>query len=436
VVISGVPGIGKTTLAEMLLYAHLEQGYEPVVIRGEVAEGKKLFKANAKQVFYYDDFLGQTFLGDRREYLGRNEDLAIVDFMDMVRRSGKSRFILTTREHILSTALQISERLAHSPMREYRCVLELSDYSYEQKARILYNHLYFSNLPGSYKEAILEGDFFLEIIKHEHFNPRLIEWLSTYGRLREVSPNTYQTHISVLLMSPENIWAHAFRTQISDAARHVLLCFYTLGEWIDIVDLEPAFLSLHRYSAAKYNQRIGPGDFRKSLQELDGAFLSYRAGHASYLNPSVREFIASVIGEDSEIADDLLNAAARFKQVVNLWRLSEARSNGALRRYLTSHPELLCRSLSRLLYTRSMRWEKMPDGSQRGYIIDAYETFRISFLAQIAGATRSKALAELACQAANHLIASLELERSTTRKSSDREMETASGRFCARVGTS
>ncbi len=32
VVVSGAPGIGKTTLAEMLLYAHLEEGYEPVVI--------------------------------------------------------------------------------------------------------------------------------------------------------------------------------------------------------------------------------------------------------------------------------------------------------------------------------------------------------------------------------------------------------------------
>jgi hypothetical protein len=128
VVISGVPGIGKTTLAEMLLYAHLEQGYEPVIIQAEIAEAKKLFKPAVKQVFYYDDFLGQTFLGDRREYFGRNQDVAIVDFIEMVRRSDNSRFILTTREHILSSALQISERLAHSTMQEHHCVLELKDY--------------------------------------------------------------------------------------------------------------------------------------------------------------------------------------------------------------------------------------------------------------------------------------------------------------------
>ncbi|PJI52525.1 hypothetical protein CTI14_40935, partial [Methylobacterium radiotolerans] len=66
VIISGVPGIGKTTLAEMLLYAHLDRGYQPVVLQTDVSEGKKLFRQQDKQIFYYDDFLGQTFLGDQR----------------------------------------------------------------------------------------------------------------------------------------------------------------------------------------------------------------------------------------------------------------------------------------------------------------------------------------------------------------------------------
>lgn len=177
-VISGPPGIGKTTLAEMLLYSSLEDGHEPVVIQGHIVEGKKLYRRGVRQIFYYDDFLGQTFLGDRQEYFGQNQDKAVVDFMEMVRQSPDSKFILTTREHILSSAIRLSERLDASTLIRDRIVLKLGHYSFGERARILYNHLYFSELPKEHKLETLRGDFFLRVIRHRHFNPRVIEWLA------------------------------------------------------------------------------------------------------------------------------------------------------------------------------------------------------------------------------------------------------------------
>lgn len=405
VVISGAPGIGKTTLAEMLLYAHLEQGYQPVVIQGDVAEGRKFFKNAAKQIFYYDDFLGQTFLGDRKEYLGRNEDAAIVDFVEMIQRSEHGRFILTAREHILRNALQISERFAHSPLFQHRCVIELGDYSYSQKARILYNHLYFSDLPQSYRDAMLEDRFFLDIIKHEHFNPRLIEWLSTYTRLKNVPPDSYRAHILGLLTSPETIWSHAFDNQISSMARHALLTLYTVGQWVETVDLEPAFVALRRYCAAKYNERTVAGEFRRALQELDGAFLSYSRNHVSFLNPSVREFVASVIAGDRDTAVDLLASAVRFSQIVALWELAQAHPESALATVLTVEQNLLFDVLTRLLPGPSLRWEKMRDGSRRGYSIDMSTEGRIGFLIKVATTHQLTRFAKLAVQAAEELAA-------------------------------
>lgn len=132
---------------------------------------------------------------------------------------------------------------------------------------------------------MLADDFFLKIIGHEHFNPRLIEWLSTGLREREVAVHKYRTYISHLLQSPHDIWMHAFRNQLSNAARNLLLSFYTLGEYTDIIDLEPAFYALHRHRAAKYNHATSPGDFHNALHELDGAFLSYRSGQVSLSQP-------------------------------------------------------------------------------------------------------------------------------------------------------
>src|ERR1700730_11727312 len=404
VIVSGAPGIGKTTLAEMLLYAYLEQGYEPVKIQGEIIEGRRLFKPKVKRIFYYDDFLGQTFLGDRKEYLGRNEDVAIVNFIEMVRQSAHSRFVLTTREHILRNALQLSEKLSQSPTLEHRCILELRDYTVGQRARILYNHLYFSDLPQTYKEAILEDEFFLHIIQHEHFNPRLIEWLSSRTRVATAPVSSYQAYISDLLKNPQGIWTHAFRNQISEPSRALLFTVYSLGDWTGARNLEFPFMSLRRHQATKYHWTTRPREFRDALEEMDGAFLSYHSGHASFLNPSIREFIGSLIANEPEIARDIIESALRFKQIRYLWELSIAHPNSALPEFLRSNAHLLLATLAHLLNTPEVRWEKHRDGSTRGYLIDTSPESKIVFVLTVAEAWHSVPFLDFAAKAADSLV--------------------------------
>lgn len=382
-IISGVPGIGKTTLAEMLLYAHLDDGYEPVVVQSDISEGKKLFRPQSKQIFYYDDFLGQTFLGDQRSYLNRNQDVALLSFMEMVRSTPRSRFVLTTREHVLRQAFQASERFLQSTLLAHKCILELGDYSFGQRARILYNHLYFSSLPQEYKDVVLEDDFFLDIIKHEHFNPRLIEWLSSLTRLHSPRPDQYKQSITDLLQSPERLWSHAFETQISNAARNLLLTLYSIGEWADVVDLEPAFEAIHRGTCDRYHRSRSAGDFRLALQEVDGAFLSYRSGHATFLNPSIRDFTAGVFCKTPAIALDMLVDATRFKQVGNLWDLAKERQDQPLLAVLHANASLLRTHIERLMYGESLRWENTPNG-RRGYYVDTGEEARLDEIVEIA----------------------------------------------------
>ena len=64
VIVAGPPGVGKTTLANLLLYEHVERGYQAIVLAGDVKEGLDRFQPGEKQVFHFDDFLGATFLGD------------------------------------------------------------------------------------------------------------------------------------------------------------------------------------------------------------------------------------------------------------------------------------------------------------------------------------------------------------------------------------
>src|SRR5690606_23138632 len=62
VIITGEPGIGKTTLARQLILDHVASGYELAVIEESVSEAEAIYIPNRKQIFYFDDFLGRTYL--------------------------------------------------------------------------------------------------------------------------------------------------------------------------------------------------------------------------------------------------------------------------------------------------------------------------------------------------------------------------------------
>ncbi len=153
-IIAGPPGIGKTTLAEALCAHYIARGFQLVPIRPTLAQVTDARNPRKKQVFYYDDFLGRTNL----DKLDNNEDQRIVEFMADAEQNDRWRFLLTTREYILNAARTRYETLAHPPLELRECVINLSDYTGHIRARILYNHIYFSDLPSAPAQPSRSGN--------------------------------------------------------------------------------------------------------------------------------------------------------------------------------------------------------------------------------------------------------------------------------------
>jgi hypothetical protein len=171
-VISGAPGVGKTTLAEMLLIDYVSQGFEPVIVSHDIGEADALYHIEGPQVFLYDDFLGRT---SSLEKLGKNEDDRLLRLIGRANRSSEKRLLLTTREYILQQASRTYERLNRPELISRKYLLDMESYTRLHRAAILYNHLYFASISSEAKHAILAGRAYLPLIDHPNYSPRLIE---------------------------------------------------------------------------------------------------------------------------------------------------------------------------------------------------------------------------------------------------------------------
>lgn len=383
VIISGAPGVGKTTLARMLLYQHVQQNFEPIVLSHDIRDGLKVFRRGSKQMFYFDDFLGSTFLGDRTAVFGSTEARSIRAFISLIVDSEASRLILTTREHILNQAISRSEQIRQSEVPDRRLVLAMSEYTRSERARILYNHIYFSDLPAAIRAEILRDEFYFEIIDHKSFNPRLVEWFSSNRRTKHIDAGAYRAFVRSLLQDPSDIWLGSYREQISDAARSLLLALFIRRDAPSVEQLSLAFGIIHEERAKRYRWRRKPEEYRAALRELSGSFVRVTHGNkVEFLDPSVRDLMNSVIRDSPEEAFDLFLGCSAFEQVESVWYFATGIKSNLLSTLLPYGVQIVQIALDRFVTSPLYKEMRSKPGELRSvehtfatlvYIVDSLE---------------------------------------------------------------
>lgn len=293
--IAGAPGVGKTTLAQILLWRHAEQGWRIFVV-DDVQEAMAVANEGERRLILFDDFLGQVRLSSDHV---RGLDARLPPLLERVAGQKDLRFILTTRDYVLAQAKILSARLDSAKgVRNY--VLNVGTYTREAKARILYNHIHFSTLTEEQREAILEDDFYLTMIDHKNFNPRLIEMLtrSDYLALDERPPRELIKHV---LANPQLLWERPFRQHMTGDARKLLLAMAVNGGFVGMAPLKASFVRVCRALGGPVLPSEIEPRFRSAYREIERSALGLVNGLVHFTNPGLRDYLQGVI-----LADHLL----------------------------------------------------------------------------------------------------------------------------------
>jgi hypothetical protein len=332
--ISGPPGVGKTTLADMLMFSYMAMDYEPIRIFDDVDEGMGIIDRSRKQIIIFDDFLGQIQLDSIS--LSRR-DSRIRSFVDVISKSTRTRFILTTREYILRQAQSYSEQFADPTFSLYKYLLDVGKYTRLARARILYNHLYFSKLNPEYREAIRTNRAYLKIIDHANFNPRVISWISDPQYLSGIDATAYPDYVLATLNNPARLWTIAFRKHLSRAAQTLLMTLASLRDRSSIRNVEKAFVSMHSYLSDALKNPIGTTDFSDALQETEGSFITIEERQVRFVNPSFREFVENLLLNNEIETKALVNSTSLCAQLNVLLQWLDTKPRTTILTYVSNH---------------------------------------------------------------------------------------------------
>lgn len=300
IIISGPPGVGKTTLAEMLCFAYLAEGWEYIAVRS-LDDGFAKLRDATKQIFFFDDFLGTAAL-DARSLAAKDSDLA--RFIKRVRSSKNARFVLTTRAPIFEEARRVSERLADKSLDIAKYVLDVGVYTRRIRARILYNHLLVSGVSLDHIRSLWSAGAVTKIVDHENYNPRIIEAM-TYGvQMQNVAAEDYPAEFIGALNKPLRIWDVSFRNHIPIKCQHLLYSLFFCSDYgASIDELHTVFSGLHQFMSNKYVVPRDPSDFEEALRILEGGYIDISNKRVSFINPSLRDYLADYIDDVSLVCD-------------------------------------------------------------------------------------------------------------------------------------
>lgn len=340
-IIAGEPGVGKTTLARVVTWLHLEQGWRVFVV-DDLKEAMDVCTVGDKRLIFLDDFLGQISLTNDAI---RNVDQRLPIFLDRVRNNKDLRFVLTTRRYLLTQAQQQSARLSSEKVIASELILNVGAYTRSIRAQIVYNHIYFSSLSAEEKKSLLRDNFYLKMIDHPNFSPRLIDLLTTADyQMLQGAP--IEKVVLNVLNNPAELWETPYRAHLTEDSRVVMLALFFSDYSVPVEKLMQSFRRISNALGIDKPDSTVVARFRQALKPLEGSVTSHSNGNVYFSNPGLQDFLSNVIIED-HLLPAVVRASQTYNELSNAWDFYE--KHVALCRPHMPGEDIWSKALSRLI---------------------------------------------------------------------------------------
>lgn len=316
IIITGEPGIGKTTLANHLCLNYVIDGYEFCYIEESISEAESLIENDRKQIFYFDDFLGRNYL----LALGRHEDSHILNFIKRIGNAKGKRFILTSRSTVLNQGKRLSELFNIENINRNEYELTIKKLTALEKAKILYNHVWFSSLDEKYIDELYKEKRYRLVINHDNYNPRLVSFVTDAHKVADIRPDNYWQYIEETLEDPSDIWGHVYDNQLDEHAKYLACVVSFNGREISEESLKNAFLHIVNRAEIKF----GYSDFVLSAKLATGAvinrIISGRDNSTAYdlFNPALGDFLLHRYSKDENALYLIFESLDTLESLKNL----------------------------------------------------------------------------------------------------------------------
>ncbi|WP_300674691.1 AAA family ATPase [Soonwooa sp.] len=244
IILSGNPGVGKTTTAKMIANYFINRKECKVFYLDEndYAETSGVLENN--RLIIVDDFWGQNFSPKIKE--NSTYEREFLSLINNFKTFENSYLILISREYILKDILKNAEFETENIVRNNKYLIQLKDYSREDKVKIFLNHLIFYDFDLSYFQSLSYSDVFEHILNHKNYSPRILEiFIKRYKIEAYQSSYDFYDKLYKYLDNPIEYWTQAFK-KLSPTAQLILLVLLVSSDPMDTEDLQLSFDAIQK----------------------------------------------------------------------------------------------------------------------------------------------------------------------------------------------